>query len=1758
MKKTAGAAASIGTTLGGSFGAAADDSWEYVTGTIDVPSDSTALKIILSGDAIFDGIELEKVELPEEFVYVSDLEYMDYACEGSYKPWIDNDSSSNNTGKISIGAEEFDKGIRLHPGSNYPAFVTYNIENMGYSRFTAYVGKDRAAAAAPDTLTQFIVYGDDKVLAESPKLKYGEKYEFDVNISGVKELKLLQNDGGDGYAYDGGCWAMAKLHRTLASGKIVIESPSDKDGIELGAYCMIKGYANADTVSILADGKLVAENIPVDQETFRWQYDLALNGSENINVEAVAYIAGERGESASVVIKRAGSVIYLSDLTANVSSGMDFAANGRMSIGNGALTGNRGFVIRPLNGSGASAAADVAFDIENLGYTYFESAVGLSDGNNDQQNSRTAAYVILADNKVIYESKTMKSGQTAAISCEIPAGTKKLVLRTLNDENKSVQGVSAWIYARVGKGVSAVYPNGASTFENGAQGVNVSSAAMQANITAPLTGLALSGISGDEIGLNIYNWRDTYQASIGTSPVYSAKLYDINGENVVIPVFTQIPAGEYLFEITCEGGLKKYSSDIFGLYCGGVSEKAALGAKLFFAEEADAYFTPVSEIDDMHYVENTAAPAEKQRAESQYKGYLNDLSTFPVTFKIADKQYNGFNGEFELVEQSTGKSTNSQTTTSVLKHTSGLTFELISVYYPEYAAFDFTLYFSNDTKANSPIVSDVRAKLNFVGNDPHVITSTGDSGKFAPLEFDVTEKRTFAPSAGRSTEGAYPYYNLEIGDGGALIAVGWTQQWSASFDKTADGAVFEAGQEVFSSYLKPGETARTPLFAFVLYDGRNEDRATNLWRRWFIDCNMERTGKDEDKLFEPQICGVTSEMFAEMTQATDENQINGIKNYIDNGIKLTYWWMDAGWYFVPGTETSIDNPAGWLYSGGWSMDTKRFPSRMRDISRYGESVGVKTLLWFEPEIVRNTSLLKNDGTTIKPEWMIPGTDLVNLGNDDALEWIKNKIFYVMDDGEISLYREDYGTYPLGSLRSTDVDGRRGMLENKYVQNHLKLWDEVNERFPDAVIDSCASGGKRNDLETLRRAVPLHKTDYNYRDSAGQQGYHVEMAAWMPYFGTKADGDGGINAADRFALRTSLSAFVVLGYNYNSNVDYNVVRDIMDEHAITSQYIYKDYYKLTDWNCNEIDWTAWEYINSEEGHGYAQFFRKSYSVSSRTFKLKGLKSDSFYDVWFEDMNAHRVMTGAQLMYQGIEVSLPAAKTSDILWFAQVGNGCREYTRRSFEAYVSGANSDGTQLAPIASSGDYYLFSVRMNMALRDTILENGEGNIETGLANEYAEYLFMNNNRLSKLLASDPSNVKIEYDVKNLSLNVYIKKSCGVVKTNAKNSVQILRGFGTYEGVTMSSTITCALENGADDWSAPVKGKVTIPVNAAIKGEDIAPLGEEVSYTALVYPVDADQGVSWSVVCGTGEGTIAQDGTFVGTSEGTVLLVATSTKDNTVTASKLITVKKIVKIPPQTIEIEQDSATIGEKIALKANVLPEDAFDKTVKWEIYDFTGSADITAEGVLTAKTVGKVVVKATSVYDESVYVYKLFTINEPEKISISTLKVKLSATLYTYDGKVKKPAVTVTDANGAKVDSSNYTATYASGRKTPGTYTVKITMKGSYTGSKTLTFAIRGKQMSVSKLMALSKGFKATWVKQSYVTGYQVQYSTSSKFTSKTTKQYTITKYTTTSKTVTKLKAKTKYYVRVRSYKTTKIGGKNYNVYSAWSKAKAVTTKK
>lgn len=165
----------------------------------------------------------------------------------------------------------------------------------------------------------------------------------------------------------------------------------------------------------------------------------------------------------------------------------------------------------------------------------------------------------------------------------------------------------------------------------------------------------------------------------------------------------------------------------------------------------------------------------------------------------------------------------------------------------------------------------------------------------------------------------------------------------------------------------------------------------------------------------------------------------------------------------------------------------------------------------------------------------------------------------------------------------------------------------------------------------------------------------------------------------------------------------------------------------------------------------------------------------------------------------------------------------------------------------------------------------------------------------------------------------------------------------------------------------------------------------------------------------------------------------------------------------------------------------------------------------------------------------------------------ITLSSNKYTYDGKIKTPTVKVVGSNGKTISSSYYTVSYASGRKNVGNYSVKITFKGNYSGSRTLYFTINPKGTSLSSVSAKSKGFTANWKKQSTQTdGYQIQYSTSSRFTN--AKAVSITKNSYTSKSISKLSSSKKYYVRIRTYN--KVGSTYY--YSSWSSAKSVTTKR
>lgn len=183
------------------------------------------------------------------------------------------------------------------------------------------------------------------------------------------------------------------------------------------------------------------------------------------------------------------------------------------------------------------------------------------------------------------------------------------------------------------------------------------------------------------------------------------------------------------------------------------------------------------------------------------------------------------------------------------------------------------------------------------------------------------------------------------------------------------------------------------------------------------------------------------------------------------------------------------------------------------------------------------------------------------------------------------------------------------------------------------------------------------------------------------------------------------------------------------------------------------------------------------------------------------------------------------------------------------------------------------------------------------------------------------------------------------------------------------------------------------------------------------------------------------------------------------------------------------------------------------------------------------------------------------PQKVSLAKAAVVVKSKIYT--GKTLKPAAPVVKVGGKTLKvGTDFTYSCKGGKKV-GSYKVTIKGKGAYTGTKVATFKVIPKSTSISKVIKARKGFTVKWkglskaaLKQ--VTGYEIRYSTSKKFTAKTTKSKKVKAFSAAGKKRTlkvgKLKGNKKYYVQVRTYK--KVGGKVYA--SAWSKAKAVKTRK
>jgi alpha-galactosidase len=599
----------------------------------------------------------------------------------------------------------------------------------------------------------------------------------------------------------------------------------------------------------------------------------------------------------------------------------------------------------------------------------------------------------------------------------------------------------------------------------------------------------------------------------------------------------------------------------------------------------------------------------------------------------------------------------------------GLEVRCRAIEYRDFPTVEWTLHFRNPGKKETPIIENIQA-LDVVFKrrmkEEFYLLHHHNGDNCTPTSYqphttrlELFANRGFASSGGRPINGEFPCFNIEFDGGGVIAAIGWPGQWAARFANEDLGILrVTGGQELTRLKLSPGETIRTPLIVLQFWKG-NYIRSQNLWRRWMVAHNMPRPG---GRLPGP-IAAVCMGLYQ-----NEADEIRHIDAHLNGGIKLDYWWMDAGWY----------DCKEWPQVGTWEPDPVRFPKGMKPLADYLHSKGLKMILWFEPERVYPGTWLHET----HPEWLLSehgktdqppdreesvGSDAtpearmkiskhLNLGDPGALAWLIQHIDGFIREQGVDLFRLDYNINPLAYWRNNDPPDRKGITENFYVQGFLAFLDEIRRRHPDMLIDNCASGGRRNDLETLRRAVPLLRSDAQalngtlqergYSREAvvtGNQGHTYGLSPWLPFFGT------GEYYNDRYAFRSHMCPSMGSASDPGKPVNWTAFRKTMEQWRAAAPNFYGDYYPLTPYSLADDAWMAWQFDRPEACEGMIQAFRREKcAAATMRFKLHGLDPSATYELTDFDKKGTTKATGRELMGNGLPIRLARRGSAVILY------------------------------------------------------------------------------------------------------------------------------------------------------------------------------------------------------------------------------------------------------------------------------------------------------------------------------------------------------------------------------------------------------------------------------------------------------------------------------------------------------------------------------
>ena len=515
----------------------------------------------------------------------------------------------------------------------------------------------------------------------------------------------------------------------------------------------------------------------------------------------------------------------------------------------------------------------------------------------------------------------------------------------------------------------------------------------------------------------------------------------------------------------------------------------------------------------------------------------------------------------------------------------------------------------------------------------------------------VGKKKNYATKGGRSCEDFAPFFNVHKDGTGYFFAVGWTGQWNAEIERETDRLIFRSKIEDTNFKVLPGEKFHTSSVVVMAYEA-DVTESHNKWRR-FIKKHFSLIGQPGREKHGPLCAKIWGGMKSELV-------LDRIEKIKKNKFPYEYVWMDAGWYGENTTPSPDEFEGDWyIHVGDWRVSKNIFPNGLEEVSKAIHDAGMKFLLWLEPERAKAMVPAVQD----HPEYFLSDGNekntnrLLNLGNPEAFEYIKNILVEMIEKLKVDCYRQDFNFYPLDFWRNNDADDRRGITEIKHINGLYKLWDILLDKFPNLLIDNCSGGGRRLDIEMFRRSIPLWRSDFqcaaNY-DIIGSQCHNISFNTWMPYSGTST-----ARGYDEYRIRSSYGAALASDHSFSAKEEYvdipekiEFLKKYLKEYLKIRPYFSEDFYSLTQFSDKEDTWCATQFNRPSEKDGMIQVFRREKSpYETATFELCAINENA--DYLFTDLDGGEFkISGKALKEKGFEISLKEKRKAKIFVYKEL--------------------------------------------------------------------------------------------------------------------------------------------------------------------------------------------------------------------------------------------------------------------------------------------------------------------------------------------------------------------------------------------------------------------------------------------------------------------------------------------------------------------------